>query len=67
MTQAAAEITETLPFSHLQPYGDHFHPLRLTETEQPKGRNLVPRGFGSPHAALTVIPKVDQVRKSPSG
>jgi len=64
MTQAAAEITETLPFTELQPYGDHFHPVRITELEQTKGRQLVPGGFGSPHGALTVTPKVDQVRNS---
>ena len=64
MTQATAEITETLPFGQLQPYGDHFYPVRLTETEQGKGAHLEPRGFGSPHAALTATPKVDQVRKS---
>jgi hypothetical protein len=65
MTQAAAEITETLPFGQLQPYGDHFHPIRITGT--PKEGPLEPRGFGSPHAALTATPKVDQVRNSPFG
>ena len=65
MTQAAAEITEALPFTQLQPYGDHFHPVRISELEQSKGSQLVPRGFGSPHAALTATPKVDQVRNSP--
>lgn len=63
MTQATADITETLPFGQLQPYSDHFHPVRLTETEQPKEGHLERRGFGSPHAALTATPKVDQVRK----
>jgi len=61
MTQAAAEITETLPFTQLQPYGDHFHPVRITELEQSKGSLLLPGGFGSPHAALTATPKVDQI------
>jgi transcription factor 1 len=67
MTQAAAEITETLPFSQLQPYGDHFHPVRITELGPSKGAQLEPRGFGSPHAALTATPKVDQVRSSRFG
>ncbi|KIM45436.1 hypothetical protein M413DRAFT_442113 [Hebeloma cylindrosporum] len=61
MAQATAEIAEALPFHQLQPYGDHFHPVRLTETEQPKEGHLKPKGFGSPHAAFTATPRVDQV------
>lgn len=66
MTQATAEITETLPLGQLQPYGDHFHPVSAGN-EQSRWAHLEPRGFGSPHAALTATPKVDQVRMSRFG
>lgn len=61
MAQAAAELSEAVPYDALQPFQDHFHPTVPKHEEITKGGALDERKTGNPMSAITVIPLQDQV------
>lgn len=61
MAQAAAELSEAVPYDALQPFQDHFHPTVPKHDEILKGTILDERKTGNPMSAITVIPLEDQV------
>ena len=61
MAQAAAELSEAVPYDDLQPFQDHFHPTVPKHEELTKGGSLDERRTGNPMSAITVIPLKDQV------
>lgn len=60
MAQAAAELSEAVPYDSLQPFQDHFHP-NVPKHDEMKGQGLDGRRTGNPMSAITVIPLKDQV------
>ena len=61
MAQAAAEMSEAVPYDTLQPFQDHFHPTVPKQDEMPRGGSVLDeRRTGSPMSAITVIPLQDQ-------
>jgi transcription factor 1 len=60
MAQAAAEMSEAVPYDTLQPFHDHFHPA-VPKQEELKVSGLDGRRTGNPMSAITVIPLKDQV------
>lgn len=61
MAQAAAELSEAVPYDDLQPFQDHFHPTVPKHEELTKGGSLDERRTGNPMSAVTVTPLQDQV------
>ena len=60
MAQAAADLSETVPYDSLQPFRDHFHPL-VPKGEINNSRGLDERRTGNPMSAITMIPLQNQV------
>jgi transcription factor 1 len=60
MAQAAAELSEAVPYDDLQPFQDHFHPT-VPKQELTKGGTLDERRTGNPMSAITIVPLQDQV------
>ena len=60
MAQAAADLSEVVPYDTLQPFQDHFHPT-VPKHDDMKGHGLDGRRTGNPMSAITVIPLKDQV------
>jgi mitochondrial transcription factor 1 len=60
MAQAAADLSETIPYDLLQPFQDHFHPL-VPKGEINHSRGLDERRTGNPMAAITITPLKNQV------
>ena len=61
MAQAAADLTEAIPYDALQPFQDHFHPTVPKLDEIAKGLALDERKTGNPMSAIAAIPFQDQV------
>lgn len=61
MAQAAAGLSEAVPYDDLQPFQDHFHPNVPKQEELSRGGSLDERRTGNPMSAITVIPLQDQV------
>lgn len=57
---AVAEISEPLPHDVLQPFDDHFHPIRLP-TSMPLEKKKSSRAVGHPFHTLNVVPREKQV------
>lgn len=61
MAQATADMSETVPYSSLQPFQDHFHPTVPKQEEIADKTRLDERRTGNPMSAITVIPSQYQV------
>ncbi|KAF8971134.1 S-adenosyl-L-methionine-dependent methyltransferase [Flammula alnicola] len=57
MAQAVATFSPSVPYEKLQPYADHFHPARLSQTKETDR-------YRSPHVAITITPLQHPVIKS---
>jgi mitochondrial transcription factor 1 len=62
MAQAAAELSEAVPYEALQPFQEHFHPTVPIHEEMNRGGSpLDERKTGNPMSAITAIPSKNQV------
>lgn len=61
MAQAAAELSEAVPYDSLQPFQDHFHPVIPKQGEINHRQGLNERRTGNPMSAISVIPLQNQV------
>ena len=61
MAQAAADLSEAVPYASLQPFQDHFHPTVPKHEEVNNRYGLDERRTGNPMSAITAIPLEHQV------
>ena len=61
MAQAAADLSEAVPYDALQPFQHHFHPTVPTQGEIGSKFHLDERRTGNPMSAITAIPLQNQV------
>ncbi|KAF8812924.1 S-adenosyl-L-methionine-dependent methyltransferase [Phlegmacium glaucopus] len=60
MAQAAADLSEAVPYDSLQPFQDHFHPTVPKQEEINSRQGLNERRTGNPMSAISVIPSQHQ-------
>jgi hypothetical protein len=61
---AVASCEEAVPYSALQPYGEHFHPIPsalMLAREKVKQDKLMARKMGTPFVAVNITPLEYQV------
>ena len=61
MAQAAADLSEAVPYDSLQPFQDHFHPVVPKQDEIHNRQGLDERRTGNPMTAISAIPLQYQV------
>ncbi|RDB16929.1 Mitochondrial transcription factor 1 [Hypsizygus marmoreus] len=62
VAEAVADSAPALPYEALQPFEEHFHPVRAQNSMSAEKKKS-PRAVGNPFTTLTIIPKEKQLIK----